>query len=41
VLVCSHALSEVEQTADHVLVLAGGRLLVFAVLSYLNSGSSP
>lgn len=41
VLVCSHALSEVEQTADHVLVLARGRLLVLAVLSYLNSDSSP
>lgn len=39
--VSSHALSEVEQTADHVLVLAGGRLLVLAVLSYLNSEASP
>jgi ABC-2 type transport system ATP-binding protein len=37
VLVSSHALSEVEQTADHVLVLAGGRLLRSSRLAELRA----
>jgi ABC-2 type transport system ATP-binding protein len=37
VLVSSHALSEVEQTADHVLVLAGGRLLRSSRLAELRT----
>jgi ABC-2 type transport system ATP-binding protein len=37
VLVSSHALSEVEQTADHVLVLAHGRLLRSASLAALRA----
>jgi ABC-2 type transport system ATP-binding protein len=37
VLVSSHALSEVEQTADHVLVLAKGRLLRSARLAELRA----
>ena len=37
VLLSSHALSEVEQTADHVLVLAGGRLLRSSTLAMLRA----
>jgi ABC-2 type transport system ATP-binding protein len=37
VLVSSHALSEVEQTADHVLVLAHGRLIRSATLTALRA----
>ncbi len=37
VLLSSHALSEVEQTADHVLVLAGGRLLRSSTLAALRA----
>ena len=37
VLVSSHALSEVEQTADHVLVLANGRLLRSSSLAALRA----
>jgi ABC-2 type transport system ATP-binding protein len=37
VLLSSHALSEVEQTADHVLVLAHGRLIRSATLSDLRA----
>jgi ABC-2 type transport system ATP-binding protein len=37
VLLSSHALSEVEQTADHVLVLAGGRLLRSSTLTALRA----
>ena len=37
VLLSSHALSEVEQTADHVLVLAGGRLLRSSTLTEIRA----
>ncbi len=37
VLLSSHALSEVEQTADHVLVLAGGRLVRSSSLAALRA----
>ena len=37
VLLSSHALSEVEQTADHVLVLANGRLIRSATLAALRA----
>jgi ABC-2 type transport system ATP-binding protein len=37
VLVSSHALSEVEQTADHVLVMARGRLIRSATLAELRA----
>jgi ABC-2 type transport system ATP-binding protein len=37
VLISSHALSEVEQIADHVLVLAGGRLIRSARLAALRA----
>jgi len=39
VLLSSHALSEVEQTADHVLVLAHGRLVRSSSLAALRAGA--
>lgn len=37
VLVCGHALSEVEQTADHLLLIAKGRLIRSSTLAALRS----
>src|SRR4051794_21941781 len=40
VLLSSHALGEVEQTADHVLVMANGRLVRSATLAALRAETS-